>query len=177
MVGLAPETQAELEVFRQQWRDEVIARNRREDDNKDLRESHRRRDNVPLLSSSDAGPSTTARQKEATDYSEEVEPRTYHDLPDKEEQLKLGVEGQDHDRDVDREPKSALEHYERAVDKETRGQLGDSMRHYRIAFKVGHYHIYITATLRAFASIYHPASHSFLSLPLTFIRQRAFVLR
>jgi hypothetical protein len=29
-----------------------------------------------------------------------------------------------------------LEHYERAVERETQGNLGESMRHYRIAFKV-----------------------------------------
>ncbi|EMC99945.1 hypothetical protein BAUCODRAFT_30368 [Baudoinia panamericana UAMH 10762] len=35
-----------------------------------------------------------------------------------------------------REPSTALEHYERAVEKETTGQLGDSIKHYRKAFKL-----------------------------------------
>jgi F-box protein 9 len=35
-----------------------------------------------------------------------------------------------------REPKSALEHYERAVEKESQGSLGDSLSHYRKAYKL-----------------------------------------
>lgn len=35
------------------------------------------------------------------------------------------------------EPVSALEHYEKAVEKEALGSLGDSLRHYRTAFRVG----------------------------------------
>jgi F-box protein 9 len=73
------------------------------------------------------------------DFSEEVEPRAYHDLPDKEEMLKLGAEGQSTERNPYEEPSSAIEHYERAVEKETQGQLGESVRHYRKAFKVGHF--------------------------------------
>lgn len=37
---------------------------------------------------------------------------------------------------VEREPESALEHYEKAVERETQGQLGDSLDLYRKAFKV-----------------------------------------
>nr|POE48784.1 farnesylcysteine lyase [Quercus suber] len=128
-----PETEAELEAFRQQWREEVTARNRRAGgQTNDIRQSETK---VSVSSKGSAGPST-ARRKDAIDYSDDFEPRAYHDLPDKEEHLKLGVDGQNHDRDVDREPSSALEHYERAVEKETQGQLGDSMRHYRKAFKL-----------------------------------------
>ncbi|CAK7220759.1 hypothetical protein SCUCBS95973_004271 [Sporothrix curviconia] len=35
-----------------------------------------------------------------------------------------------------REPKSALEHYEKAVEKEAMGSLGDSLKHYRTAFRM-----------------------------------------
>ena len=133
MASTVPETEAELEAFRQQWRDEVSAKNKRVDETKAQRQhdhnAQRRKDTVP------AGPSLVSRRQEK-DYSEEVEPRTYHDLPDKEEQLKLGTEGQNHDRDHIKEPSSALEHYEHAVEKETHGQLGDSIKHYRKAFKV-----------------------------------------
>lgn len=34
------------------------------------------------------------------------------------------------------EPCSALEHYETAVEKEAQGRLGDSLKHYRLAYKV-----------------------------------------
>lgn len=33
-------------------------------------------------------------------------------------------------------PQSALEHYEKAVEKEAEGNLGDSLHHYRTAFRV-----------------------------------------
>lgn len=141
MSNTAAEAEAELEAFRQRWRDEVTARNKRPDgstagaSSSEPREQ-RRKDAVQTPASG-AGPSTARRKDAAIDYSEEIEPKAYHDLPDKEELLRLGSEAQDHDRiSLFREPSSALEHYERAVEKETTGQLGDSMKHYRKAFKV-----------------------------------------
>lgn len=137
MSNTAPEAEAELEAFRQRWREEVSSRNKKPEDarrstNVGPREQKPRSIAQPSLA---AGPST-ARRKDVTDYADEVEPKGYHDLPDKEEQLKLGAEGQDHDREVNKQPSSALEHYEHAVEKETTGQLGDSITHYRRAFKV-----------------------------------------
>lgn len=120
----------ELERFREQWRQEVSERNKKaESGPAEVVRQQRRKDAAPP-------PAVSKRAKELRDYSEDIEPRAYHDLPDKDEQLKLGEEGQNHDRNVNKEPSTALEHYERAVDKETTGQLGDSLRHYRTAFKV-----------------------------------------
>lgn len=64
--------------------------------------------------------------------------RTYHDLPDREENLKLGAaeKGLSRNDAASKEPRTALEHYEQAVDSETAGKLGDSLRLYRRAFKV-----------------------------------------
>lgn len=39
-------------------------------------------------------------------------------------------------RGVEEEPNSALEHFERAVEKEAAGNLGDSLQHYRRAYRV-----------------------------------------
>jgi len=137
MDNAAPETEVELEAFRQRWRDEVSARNKRPDvsgrPSPVVLAEQRRKPAPPLPSVPEA---STARRKDATDYSEEVEPRVYYDLPDKEEQLKLGTEGQAHDRNAAKEPSSALEHYEHAVERENIGLLGDSITHYRRAFKV-----------------------------------------
>ena len=36
------------------------------------------------------------------------------------------------------EPTSALEHFERAVEKEAEGNLGDSLSHYRKAYRVSY---------------------------------------
>ncbi|KAF2208447.1 hypothetical protein CERZMDRAFT_49319 [Cercospora zeae-maydis SCOH1-5] len=132
----APETEAELEAFRQQWREEVSARNKQSKsgpststpvDVSKSRQTHAGPSQAPGSSSS------TLRNER---FHEETAPKAYHDLPDKEEQLRLGTDGQELSRTVVAEPTSALEHYERAVEKETQGHLSESMRHYRKAFKL-----------------------------------------
>jgi hypothetical protein len=129
-------TEAELEQFRQQWREEVSARNKKPTSSREAIKAQDKAAQPARQRPVQAATASTAKRKDV-DYSEELEPRAYHDLPDKEDQLKLGVEGQAHDRnDAFREPESALEHYERAVERETQGNLGESMKHYRIAFKV-----------------------------------------
>lgn len=137
MKGTAPDAEAELEAFRQRWREEVSARNQNNNAALSTRVNEKRLERArgaPPPAHATAGPST---QRPKEHYNEEVEPKAYHDLPDKEDALKLGTDGQNHNRDaVFKEPNSALEHYERAVEKETQGNLGESIRHYRTAFKV-----------------------------------------
>ena len=108
-----PSSQAELSRFRDEWLSEV-AKSKRLDalagnpDNE--RKSERRRDaRAPIVAVPD-----TARRKD--DFSEDFEPRAYHDLPDQESTLQLGSDGQRHDRAPAKEPSSALEHYEHAVE-------------------------------------------------------------
>lgn len=127
-----PATEAELDRFREQWREEV-ARNRRSGRQATATNAQTTDIAKTKHREAQAGPS---QPRKVVDYSEEIEPKSYHDLPNKEEHLKLVNAGQDHDRDLFKEPVSALEHYERAVEKETQGQLGDSLKHYRQAFKV-----------------------------------------
>ena len=138
-------TEAELERFRQQWRAEVARSKRSERTSSGETLKNRAQKRKDAASISVVGQST-ARRKDVSDYSEEVEPRAYHDLPDKEESFKLGWEDQNYDRNLYKEPSSALEHYEHAVEKETRGQLGDSIKHYRKAFKVRPPLSYATST-------------------------------
>lgn len=131
-----PHAEAELQRFREQWRAEV-AQHRRPKAASGEEPRSQEKKNQPQ-----AGPSvpttgrSLARTKAIQDLYDEVEPRAYHDLPDKEELKKLGIDGQNHDRNPYKEPSTALEHYERAVEKETQGNLGDSLSHYRRAFKV-----------------------------------------
>ena len=133
-------TEAELERFRQQWREEVNERNRKSNDpgTGGTRESKKQREGPSTHSISRAAGPSGAVAKRIADYSEEVEPRAYHDLPDKEDPLRLEQLGNfSRRKGTDNpEPSTALEHYERAVEKETKGQLGDSLMHYRRAFKV-----------------------------------------
>lgn len=131
--GPPQDTEAELQRFREQWRAEVAQNRRPEPTSNELQQQPSQKKGGPSLP---AGGPSTARSKAVQDLYDEVEPRAYHDLPDKEELKKLGVDGQNHDRNPYKEPSTALEHYERAVEKETQGHLGDSMKHYRKAFKV-----------------------------------------
>ena len=62
----------------------------------------------------------------------------YHDFEDKNDARRLeedttGIHPSIHKT---KEPRSALEHYERAVEKEDQGNLGDSLSHYRKAYRV-----------------------------------------
>jgi len=138
-------TEAELENFRRQWREEVSAKAKP----KASRTTQESQAPVRTVTGeSSKGPKKTgaagAGAGAPPSYArplhegwDEIEPRTYHDLPEKELGRKL-------DDDVygmtvagsSKEPSSALDHYEKAVEKETQGRLGDSVSLYRKAFKV-----------------------------------------
>ncbi|KAI9670335.1 MAG: hypothetical protein M1831_006549 [Alyxoria varia] len=124
------EAEVELESFRQQWREEVFNRTKRKDEGS------------PEVARPQPGPSASSRPRQAGvapappartwghgirhDQIEEFEPRTFHDLDDKEDDLKLGEKDKTSDPAVS-EPRSALDHYEKAVERETAGSLGDSL--------------------------------------------------
>jgi F-box protein 9 len=123
------ETNPELDSFRQQWRAEVSGRTKG-------------RGNEGALGS--AGPSKAIRRPPAAPriaadpasrFAEEedhVEPQTFSGL----DTPTGGVEGQEWSTTPNTEPRSALEHYEKAVERESQGNLGDSLDLYRKAFKV-----------------------------------------
>ncbi|KAE8353499.1 hypothetical protein BDV28DRAFT_132988, partial [Aspergillus coremiiformis] len=128
------EDNAELQSFRQQWRDEVASRTKQ---NKPSTAQPK-----PATSSSSGRPSQV--------------PLTLHEVAQRKEEDEEGrpslgsteiVQGvsqisianeEDAFRSQDRrqEPKSALEHFERAVEKEAEGNLGDSLQHYRKAYRL-----------------------------------------
>jgi F-box protein 9 len=127
------QTEEELEKFRQTWREEVSSRRR----------SQHRETRIEQSSSGQSADKQTWSPKPsvrhiAGHHDTEFEPRTYHDIEEKdggrrigdEKSSIMGVAGLP-------SPKTALEHYERAVEKEGQGSLGESLAHYRKAFKVG----------------------------------------
>ena len=130
----------ELEHFREQWRNEVSTRNKasrrlsagdlvriiRQDEQKSFKKPV-----VPPIAANLLLPDATNL--------DEYEPRTYHDLENKEDSLKLANE-QTRDGSELEKPRSALDHYEKAVERETLGSLGDSVSLYRKAFRVGPLH-------------------------------------
>lgn len=117
----------ELEIFRQAWRDEVSRR-------------------APQAAGSGAGQSSSskARQKQSKNpqpaagpaghQDTEIEPHTYHDVEEKDGGRRIGDE-QPAVEPSPPPPLTALEHYERAVEREGEGNLGESLFHYRRAFK------------------------------------------
>lgn len=122
-------TEDELESFRQQWRSEVGARSKASASKAPARpkpaHSGQGRPSFQLPKPTEPGPAVA-----------EGDGWSYHDLEDKEACLTLQ---QEHDRPrslPSKEPRSALEHYEKAVEREGQGSLGDSVGLYRRAFKV-----------------------------------------
>lgn len=136
-IEMAENTAEELERFRQQWQAEVSARS------KDAASSSisSRPAQTGQRSSGTTQPELTAAPTFHKPYRDvdgvhDVGEHEYHDLDDKDEARKLGESGEGIHPSARREPTSALEHYERAVERELEGSLGDSLYLYRRAFRV-----------------------------------------
>lgn len=126
----------ELEAFRQQWKEEVTARHRRQPSQADE------------PGSSLAGPSRASTNDhfnarplpDVKIFREDGYVRNFNfdNLDQSEDARRLGTKGigLHPESQKEKEPETALEHYEKAVDKEAQGNLGDSLTHYRKAYKV-----------------------------------------
>lgn len=128
------EDNAELESFRQQWREEVTRRSRP-------------KATPPAAPTRTAPPPsrlppTRHEASHRNEVEEEGPPLASFDPDELAQQVgELSVEPAAEDfprRDLS-EPTSALEHFERAVEKEAEGNLGDSLTHYRKAYRVSPY--------------------------------------
>lgn len=133
------EPEKELDFFRRQWRKEVSQRRKstsksgKEDQHDSVPIPGRRGPSVP---SQKLPPLSSHRsQSESSDIEADLEPRSFHDLEDKERLLKVGPDGKRGEASTSG-PVSALDHYEKAVERESAGSLGDSVSLYRKAFKV-----------------------------------------
>ncbi|KAF1362504.1 hypothetical protein EJ07DRAFT_107039 [Lizonia empirigonia] len=137
-------TEAELESFRQRWKEEVSARAKGKGP---VASAVPARTTAPLGSkphatkgtAPDAASHSHARQR-SVEETDEVTPYIYQDLGDKQHGRRLD-ETSAHTPAItsaSKEPKTALDHYEKAVERETQGNLGDSVRLYRKAFKASH---------------------------------------
>jgi F-box protein 9 len=121
------ESNSELEAFRQKWREEVTARahGSTKAPSQSTSKGSRQPPQIPI-------PPINRSQK-SRDNEEEEEPQTNlggsgRRLSDDEVDESSGIR--------DAEPQSALEHYEKAVERENQGSLGDSLNLYRKAFRV-----------------------------------------
>ena len=132
----------DLEAFRKQWREEVFR--------KQAGPSGSTRSQVGSTSQSSSKeiskisgqrhyqgslPSDSRGHGREDDYSQTYD---FDDLDEREEARKLGMTGTGTHPESrrTREPVSALEHYEEAVERERQGKLGESLRYYRQAFRV-----------------------------------------
>ncbi|KAF2200949.1 hypothetical protein GQ43DRAFT_463552 [Delitschia confertaspora ATCC 74209] len=128
-------TEAELENFRQRWREEVTAKTR-------SKTSAPASSSKSTEASSSKGPSksnapeipTHARHK-SLEEDEGIDPHAHRDYGEVQPGRRLDDEGSA-SVGSSKEPRSALEHYEKAVEKETQGSLGDSVNLYRKAFRL-----------------------------------------
>jgi F-box protein 9 len=135
------ENNPELESFRQQWRAEVSARSRVDDSNINpkVNKSQPTKPSLRRLSGQSRLLSENGKVKQSVNEEASEGVPTF-------ESFNINTKGRLYDDDDiegfgikagSREPRSALEHYEKAVERESQGNLGDSLSLYRKAFKVG----------------------------------------
>ncbi|KAJ5964046.1 uncharacterized protein N7479_003922 [Penicillium vulpinum] len=121
----------ELESFRQQWREEVTRRSRPK--------AAPPASPTPTAPPPARLPPTRHEASHRKEVEEEGPPLASFDPDELAQQIgALNIKPTEDDfsrRDV-AEPTSALEHYERAVEKEAEGNLGDSLSHYRKAYRL-----------------------------------------
>jgi F-box protein 9 len=126
----------DLETFRQQWRAEVEGKNKVDGNTRKSKpgsnKQHARRqafDDLPSQKGSRADDHEGHHESQnagrrLSSNRRVVDPKLENDG------------GSSRQHSSTEEPKSALEHYEKAVERETQGKLGDSLDLYRKAFKV-----------------------------------------
>ena len=137
------EPDSALEQFRQQWRDEVSARSKNKDPRHTVHrpaETSKTGQDVPRQHRASIRSPTNhpvADRKDDNDI-EDVDGDHRPSMIERIEGLSLQSIDDDEftARRSSKEPSSALEHYERAVEKESQGNLGASLSHYRQAFRL-----------------------------------------
>jgi F-box protein 9 len=133
-------TDSALEQFRKQWREEVSARAK---GGKKLQSqttasltgtSSSTEIQKPAREPPEDHPAADLPAEDNVDSSQEDGPSK---VADRIDDLTLGTADDDEfSKFSTKEPSSALEHYERAVEKERQGNLGDSLSHYRKAYRL-----------------------------------------
>lgn len=116
---------AELESFRREWHEEVARRSKpRSTPPSRFRPRHHEASHRKELKEEAPLP-TSFDPKELAQQVGQLSVESKHDL-----------EEDGFTRGATHEPNSALEHFERAVEKEATGNLGESLQHYRKAYRV-----------------------------------------
>lgn len=135
---MSEETNPELDDFRKQWQEEVSARSKggpSSSGGQGAKNVSRPPGPSKRGSSRPERDSPAARSNEGAS-GVLLDGHGYHDLEDQDELRKLGEEREGIYPSNRTEPCSALEHYEKAVEREAQGNLGDSLALYRKAYRV-----------------------------------------
>ncbi|KAL8909477.1 MAG: hypothetical protein Q9207_000157 [Kuettlingeria erythrocarpa] len=127
----------DLENFRKQWQEEVTAR---------LKGKERALNNTKTPGLSERAEHSTAAvalphstvHKDELELVDGISTQAYHDLDDNENERRLDSDRTDPPANSheSKEPTTALEHYEKAIEREDQGNLGDSLKLYRQAFRL-----------------------------------------
>ena len=135
-----------MEAFRQQWRQEVSARTQGQE--KELQNDSISVNTTGLLKGgrqksrarrqSTTKPPSTAIVRD--DHEDTADGGAFHDLENLDDQRRLGKGEEKINRPGPnagaQKSLSALDHFETALEKESQGSLGDSLSHYRKAYRV-----------------------------------------
>src|SRR5271156_5949141 len=128
------ESDSALEQFRQQWREEVMARSKNKDKRKLDGQQEASQRPKPSLRPPPSHSAALVKDDDEGHGAGEVGPSMIERIEG------LVIRGVDEDEFTARgssvEPRSALEHYEKAVEKESQGNLGESLSHYRKAYRL-----------------------------------------
>ena len=132
---MAADASDELEKFRQQWRQEVEEKTRAGSLSVPNATFTRPRERPDANFHRSISPSAIKYGIQHDGYKGNDVIYDHHEINDLDAKGRLGtVEGVH--PNTTREPTSALEHYERAVEREGEGNLGDSLSHYRKAYRL-----------------------------------------
>jgi F-box protein 9 len=134
------ESNPELESFRQQWRAEVSAKGRSGSNGQQTSQQSKQPRKQVFAGLSSSSTSTALPEDEDHD---DTKPTSHSTASRKLDSQHNDHHGETSKHTVLKEPKSALEHYEKAVERESQGNLGDSLDLYRKAFRVSHRHLHL----------------------------------
>jgi F-box protein 9 len=130
-------TEAELEKFRRQWKEEVSAKTKKQTKSSGSSSKTSQHASIKTSPPLRTPQLVTSIKQSWSVYNpdDEVAPAPYHDL--EERQTGRTLDGCDEGAPAaSQAPETALEHYEKAVEKEGQGSLGDSLSLYRRAFRM-----------------------------------------
>jgi F-box protein 9 len=137
------ESNPELESFREQWKAEVRAKHAASGSSRpqQQQQQHQRAAAGPSTTQFHAKPAPRGKPPQPAQKPAAQEQDDEYVQPQSFDEPAAARPPSSHDRDLlarreKGEPVSALEHYERAVEKEAAGNLGDSLKLYRKAFRV-----------------------------------------